>query len=90
MSLAACAGQPKPPVLPPPEPLVIAEELPDAPSADLLLCATRPEGFDEAAWGVLPEPVREKIVEIMKAFKDNADRYDRLVNRVEPGSCKVQ
>jgi hypothetical protein len=85
-SLAACAGRPKAP----PETTVIYKPMVDAPAADLLVCATRPEGFSPEAWSVIPASVREKIIEIMKAFKANADRQDRLINRYVPGSCTVQ
>lgn len=83
MSLVACAVRPKTH----PEPTVLFRKVEEKPSAELLVCADRPEGFSGEAWAVLPPGVRVKLVEVLKAFKANADRQDRLINWTQPGSC---
>lgn len=82
--MAACAAQPKPSI--DPKPVVVTVK--ETPPADLLQCAQRPEAFSADAWGVLPPGVRDKLIEIMKAFGENASQADRLVNWHAPGSCE--
>lgn len=66
---------------------MVAVSTKDSPPPDLMLCAQRPDGFSPDSWGVLPEKVRTKFVEVAKAMGDSGDRLDRWINRQSPGSC---
>lgn len=81
--LSGCAHTSEPP--PPVPPLVIT--LKDKPAADLLECSVRPKGFSPQAVAIIPADVASTLVEIGVAFGATADRLDRLVNWLEPGSC---
>jgi len=59
----------------------------EQPSADLLACAERPQGFSPDAWAKIPPEVRMVLVNAFTAFGANAARQDRLVNWHVPDSC---
>lgn len=68
---------------------VVAVKVENRPPAELLACAERPEGFpaDEAAWAVVPAPIRAAMIRFATAFAANAARLDRLADWHAPGSC---
>ncbi|WP_247599511.1 hypothetical protein [Sphingomonas sp. PAMC26645] len=61
----------------------------DTPPAELLTCATRPEGLpeDPSLIAQIPTKIRAGIIRLARAFAGNADRADRLVNWNVPGTC---
>lgn len=61
--------------------------LKDKPSADLLVCSERPKGFSPQAVAIIPKDVAGVLVDIGVAFGATADRLDRLINWLEPGTC---
>ncbi len=59
------------------------------PPAELLACATRPEGLpeDPALIAQIPVKVRHGIIRLAKSFGGNAGQLDRLINWITPGTC---
>lgn len=68
----------------------IVVKVKETPPAELLTCATRPEGLpeDPSLIAQIPTKIRAGIIRIARAFAANADRADRLVNWNAPGTCK--
>ena len=67
----------------------IVVKVKDTPPAELLTCATRPEGLpeDPSLIAQIPTKIRAGIIRLARAFAGNADRADRLVNWNAPGTC---
>jgi hypothetical protein len=70
-----------------PAPIVVTVK--DEPPAELLKCATRPDGLpeDPSLIAQIPTKIRAGVIRLARAFAGNADRNDRLVNWNMPGSC---
>ena len=87
MALPACARHADAPPAVAPAPIVV--KVKDTPPAELLTCATRPEGLpeDPSLIAQIPTKIRAGIIRLARAFAGNADRNDRLVNWTVPGSC---
>lgn len=60
------------------------------PPAELLRCASRPEGLpeDPALVAQIPTPVRAAIIRLARAFGANASQLDRLIEWAQPGACR--
>ncbi|WP_244187164.1 hypothetical protein [Sphingomonas faeni] len=86
-ALPACARHADAPPAVIPAPIVV--KVKDTPPAELLTCATRPEGLpeDPSLIAQIPTKIRAGIIRLARAFAGNADRADRLVNWNVPGSC---
>ena len=86
-ALPACARHDDAPPAVIPAPIVV--KVKDTPPAELLTCATRPEGLpeDPSLIAQIPTKIRAGIIRLARAFAGNADRADRLVNWNVPGSC---
>jgi len=87
MALPACARHAEAPPAVVSTPIVV--KVKDTPPAELLTCATRPEGLpeDPSLIAQIPTKIRAGIIRLARAFAGNADRNDRLVNWNVPGSC---
>ena len=88
-ALPACARHAEAPPALAPAPVVVKVKA--KPPAELLTCATRPEGLpeDPSLIAQIPTQIRAGIIRLARAFAGNADRNDRLVNWNVPGSCPV-
>ena len=89
MALPACARHAEAPPAVVPAPIIV--KVKDTPPAELLTCATRPDGLpeDPSLIAQIPTKIRAAIIRLARAFAGNADRNDRLVNWNVPGSCPV-
>lgn len=76
---------------PPPAPVAVAVE-PPRPPAELLACADRPAALveDRAMRATIPGLWRAGFIRLGRAAGVNADRLDRLINWVSPGTCPAK
>jgi hypothetical protein len=88
--LQACAHHPAD-LAPIPAPIAIKVE-PPRPPAELLACADRPQGLpeDPELIAQIPTRLRAAIIRLARAFGNNADRQDRLIDWTAPGTCKTK
>ena len=89
-ALPACARHAEAPPAVVSTPIVV--KVKDTPPAELLTCATRPEGLpeDPSLIAQIPTAVRAGIIRLARAFAGNADRADRLVNWNAPKTCPAK
>ena len=86
-ALPACARHADAPPAVIAAPIVV--KVKDTPPAELLTCATRPEGLpeDPSLIAQIPTAIRAGIIRMARAFRANADGKDRLVNWLAEDSC---
>lgn len=86
-ALPACTRRAEAPPAVVSTPIVV--KVKDTPPAALLTCAERPDGLpeDPSLIAQIPTRIRSGIIRLARAFASNADRSDRLVNWVDPGTC---
>lgn len=90
MALPACARHADAPPAVAPAPIVV--KVKDTPPAELLACATRPEGLpeDPSLIAQIPTAIRTGIIRLARAFAANAQQLDRLIDWSAPDMCGVR
>lgn len=61
----------------------------DTPPADLIACPDAPAGFteDQAAWAIMPPPVRAAAIRLAAAYAATRAQLARLIEWQSPGAC---
>lgn len=74
----------------PAAPAAIAVDTHVAPSAELLVCPTAPEGFPEGAEATMPVPVRFAVIRLARAFREQFVQLERLIGFETGTPCSAE